>query len=147
MTSCTLALLVLLFGILAIQVKRYAPNAHTICEIIDARWGATAHKVFLFFCFLTNIIVSSLCSSCSRRPSRSLCTSRVIYNSPDTCRRHYLVVYSRRLRISAYLSSLLPRTAYTASSGQRSLSSQRRESKCTTGGPWGRATRTPGRRR
>ena len=51
---------VLLFGILAIQVKRYAPNAHTICEIIDARWGATAHKVFLFFCFLTNIIVSSL---------------------------------------------------------------------------------------
>ena len=51
---------VLLFGILAIQVKRYAPNAHTICEIIDARWGATAHKVFLFFCFLTNIIVSSM---------------------------------------------------------------------------------------
>lgn len=51
---------VLLFGILAIQVKRYCPNAHTICEIIDARWGATAHKVFLFFCFLTNIIVSSL---------------------------------------------------------------------------------------
>lgn len=51
---------VLLFGILAIQVKRYAPTAHTICEIIDARWGATAHKVFLFFCFLTNIIVSSM---------------------------------------------------------------------------------------
>merc|ERR1711966_546099 len=51
---------VLLFGILATQVKRYAPNAHTICEIIDARWGATAHKVFLFFCFLTNIIVSSM---------------------------------------------------------------------------------------
>ena len=51
---------VLLFGILAIQVKRYAPNAHTICEIIDARWGATAHKVFLFFCFLTNTIVSSM---------------------------------------------------------------------------------------
>jgi len=51
---------VLLFGILAIQVKRYAPHAHTICEIIDARWGATAHKVFLFFCFLTNIIVSSM---------------------------------------------------------------------------------------
>lgn len=51
---------VLLFGILAIQVKRYCPNAHTICEIIDARWGATAHKVFLFFCFLTNIIVSSM---------------------------------------------------------------------------------------
>ena len=35
-------------------------SAHTICEIIGARWGATAHKVFLFFCFLTNIIVSSM---------------------------------------------------------------------------------------
>ena len=30
---------VLLFGILAIQVKRFAPTAHTVCEIIDARWG------------------------------------------------------------------------------------------------------------
>ena len=51
---------VLLFGILAIQVKRYAPTAHTIAEIIDARWGATCHKVYLYFNFLTNIIVSSM---------------------------------------------------------------------------------------
>ena len=51
---------VLLFGMLAIQVKRYAPNAHTICEIIDARWGANVQKVFIFFCFLTNVIVSSM---------------------------------------------------------------------------------------
>ena len=51
---------VLLFGMLAIQVKRYAPNAHTICEIIDARWGSNVQKVFLFFCFLTNVIVSSM---------------------------------------------------------------------------------------
>ena len=51
---------VLLFGILAIQVKRYAPTAHTVCEIIDARWGPTAHKVFIYFCFLTNIIVTSM---------------------------------------------------------------------------------------
>ena len=51
---------VLLFGILAIQVKRYAPTAHTVCEMIDARWGTTAHKVFIYFCFLTNIIVTSL---------------------------------------------------------------------------------------
>ena len=42
------------------QVKRYAPNAHTICEIIDARWGANVQKVFIFFCFLTNVIVSSM---------------------------------------------------------------------------------------
>ena len=51
---------VLLFGMLAIQVKRYAPNAHTICEIIDARWGSNVQKVFLFFCFMTNVIVSSM---------------------------------------------------------------------------------------
>merc|ERR1712216_1037908 len=51
---------VLLFGILAIQVKRFAPTAHTVCEIIDARWGETAHKVFIYFCFLTNIIVTSM---------------------------------------------------------------------------------------
>lgn len=51
---------VLLFGMLAIQVKRYAPNAHTICEIIDARWGPSVQKVFIFFCFMTNIIVSSM---------------------------------------------------------------------------------------
>ena len=51
---------VLLFGMLAIQVKRYAPNAHTICEIIDARWGSSVQKVFIFFCFMTNIIVSSM---------------------------------------------------------------------------------------
>jgi SSS family transporter len=51
---------VLLFGILAIEVKRKAPNAHTILEIIDARWGETAHKVFMYFCFMTNIIVSAM---------------------------------------------------------------------------------------
>jgi SSS family transporter len=51
---------VLLFGVLAIQVKRYAPTAHTVCEIIDARWGSTAHKVYIYFCFLTNIIVTSM---------------------------------------------------------------------------------------
>ena len=51
---------VLLFGILAIQVKRFAPTAHTVCEMIDARWGSTAHKVYIYFCFLTNIIVTSM---------------------------------------------------------------------------------------
>lgn len=28
---------VLLFGIIAIEIKRKAPNAHTVCEIIKAR--------------------------------------------------------------------------------------------------------------
>jgi SSS family transporter len=51
---------VLLFGILAIEVKRKARTAHTICEMVLARWGKAAHLTFLFFCFLTNIIVTSM---------------------------------------------------------------------------------------
>ncbi|XP_048327828.2 urea-proton symporter DUR3 isoform X1 [Ziziphus jujuba] len=51
---------VLLFGIMAIELKRKAPHAHTVCEIVKARWGTTAHIVFLAFCFLTNIIVTAM---------------------------------------------------------------------------------------
>ena len=51
---------VLVFGILAIEVKRKAPNAHTFLEMIYARWGKAAHGTFLFFGICTNIIVSSM---------------------------------------------------------------------------------------
>lgn len=51
---------VLLFGVLAINLKKVAPSAHTVCEIVNARWGKTAHLTFLFFCFLANIIVTSM---------------------------------------------------------------------------------------
>nr|AZL41241.1 high affinity plasma membrane urea transporter [Ceanothus thyrsiflorus] len=51
---------VLLFGIMAIEIKRKAPHAHTVCEIVKARWGTAAHIVFLAFCFLTNIIVTAM---------------------------------------------------------------------------------------
>lgn len=51
---------VLLFGIMAIEIKRKAPHAHTVCEIVKARWGTPAHLVFLGFCFLTNIIVTAM---------------------------------------------------------------------------------------
>ncbi|GBG60780.1 hypothetical protein CBR_g12518 [Chara braunii] len=51
---------VLLFGLLAIEVKRKAPTAHTILEIIRARWGEGTHKIFMVFCFMTNIIVTSM---------------------------------------------------------------------------------------
>lgn len=51
---------VILFGVIAIEIKRKAPYAHTVCEIIRARWGAAAHIVFLAFCFLTNIIVTAM---------------------------------------------------------------------------------------
>lgn len=51
---------VLLFGVIAIEIKRKAPHAHTVCEIVKARWGTAAHLVFLGFCFLTNIIVTAM---------------------------------------------------------------------------------------
>merc|ERR1712045_1112579 len=51
---------VLLFGVLAIKLKKVAPSAHTVCEIVNARWGGTAHKTFLVFAFMANIIVTSM---------------------------------------------------------------------------------------
>ena len=51
---------VLLFGILAIELKRKAPNAHTFLEIICARYGNGSHKVFLVFALMTNMIVTAM---------------------------------------------------------------------------------------
>ena len=51
---------VLLFGVMAIEIKRKAPNAHTVCEIVRARWGRAAHAVFLVFCLATNVIVTAM---------------------------------------------------------------------------------------
>lgn len=51
---------VLLFGILALQIKLKAPRSHTLLEIIKVRWGSTAHLVFLFFCLATNMVVSAM---------------------------------------------------------------------------------------
>ncbi|MBA0649300.1 hypothetical protein Goklo_016875 [Gossypium klotzschianum] len=51
---------VLLFGVMAIEIKRKAPHAHTVCEIVKARWGKAAHFVFLTFCLMTNIIVTAM---------------------------------------------------------------------------------------
>jgi len=51
---------ILLFGVLAISLKKVAPSAHTFAEIVNARWGKTAHITFLFFGFCANIIVTSM---------------------------------------------------------------------------------------
>ncbi len=51
---------VLLFGVLAISLKKVAPSAHTVCEIVNARWGKAAHLTFLIFAFMANIIVTSM---------------------------------------------------------------------------------------
>ncbi|KAI9362995.1 urea active transporter [Zopfochytrium polystomum] len=51
---------VLLFAILAVEVKRKAPNAHTFLEIIRIRFGGTAHLVFMAFGLATNLIVTAM---------------------------------------------------------------------------------------
>jgi len=51
---------VLLFGILAIEIKRKAPKAHTVLELVRARWGRAAHLTFMYFAFMANIIVTSM---------------------------------------------------------------------------------------
>ena len=51
---------IILFGVLAVSLKKVAPKSHTVCEIVRARWGRAAHFTFLFFCFVTNIIVTSM---------------------------------------------------------------------------------------
>eukprot|EP00168_Porphyra_purpurea_P013935 TRINITY_DN392_c0_g1_i6.p1 TRINITY_DN392_c0_g1~~TRINITY_DN392_c0_g1_i6.p1 ORF type:complete len:518 (+),score=202.03 TRINITY_DN392_c0_g1_i6:243-1796(+) len=51
---------IIVFSLLAVQVKRRAPTAHTFLEIIQARWGTLAHSVFLFFALATNVIVTSM---------------------------------------------------------------------------------------
>ncbi|GLI71221.1 hypothetical protein VaNZ11_016286 [Volvox africanus] len=51
---------VLLFAILAVEIKRKAPTIHTFLEIIRCRWGTTAHIIFTVYGFLTNIIVTAM---------------------------------------------------------------------------------------
>jgi Na+/proline symporter len=50
---------ILMFAILACKTKMNAPRCHTYLEIIYARYGKTAHIVFLFFALVTNILVGS----------------------------------------------------------------------------------------
>lgn len=43
--SAGATLQIMLFGVMAIQVKRKAPNCHTILEVVRLRWGTAAHLV------------------------------------------------------------------------------------------------------
>jgi len=54
------AVQLVIFALLAVQVKRTAPGAHTICEIVLSRWGHAAHYVFISFCLLANIVVHTM---------------------------------------------------------------------------------------
>lgn len=51
---------VILFSILAIELKRKAPMTHTFPEMLYVRFGKHSHKVFLFFALMTNTIVTAM---------------------------------------------------------------------------------------
>jgi len=51
---------VILFAILAIELKRRAPMTHTFPEMIYFRYGKHPHKIFLFFALMTNTIVTAM---------------------------------------------------------------------------------------
>ncbi|KAI9490942.1 Sodium:solute symporter family-domain-containing protein [Zychaea mexicana] len=51
---------VLLFSVLAIELKRRAPNSHTCLEVVRARYGRSTHFVYLVFALITNIIVTAM---------------------------------------------------------------------------------------
>jgi Na+/proline symporter len=51
---------ILLFAILAIQVKIRTPTMHTYLETIYIRWGVVPHCVFIVFALICNIIVTAM---------------------------------------------------------------------------------------
>jgi urea-proton symporter len=51
---------VILFAILAMELKSKSPSSHTFPEMIYARFGKHSHKVFLFFALMTNTIVTAM---------------------------------------------------------------------------------------
>ncbi|WP_226584293.1 sodium:solute symporter family protein [Halobacillus litoralis] len=51
---------VLLFAIVAIHLKKRAPNAHTFLEFIAQRFDKKNHRLILVFALMTNILVTSM---------------------------------------------------------------------------------------
>ena len=51
---------VILFSILAVELKRRAPMTHTFPEMLYVRYGRHGHKVFLFFALMANTVVTAM---------------------------------------------------------------------------------------
>lgn len=51
---------IIFFSCLGLKAKQRAPNAHTYLEIIEARYGKTAHLVFCVWGLITNILVTAM---------------------------------------------------------------------------------------
>ncbi|CAF0785772.1 unnamed protein product [Adineta steineri] len=64
---------IVLFCIIAIELKRRAPFAHTFLEVIYARYGQMVHLVFIVFCICTNILVTAMLLTGGSAVVQSLC--------------------------------------------------------------------------
>lgn len=51
---------ILLFGVMAVEIKRKAPRAHTVLELVRKRWGHVANIVFFYICVINNIFICVL---------------------------------------------------------------------------------------
>jgi Na+/proline symporter len=51
---------IILFCVVAIELKRRAPFAHTFLEVVHARYGRAGHFIFIIFCLCTNVLVASM---------------------------------------------------------------------------------------
>lgn len=69
------AMCVWLFAVVALELKYRAPNAHTMLEVVEVRWGKVAHVVSFFELF--NSARASQCQHC--HSSRRLPPSPLVY--------------------------------------------------------------------
>ena len=51
--------MICMFAWLAIQAKRRVPNAHTLLELIRARYGMIAHILWIILCTINNLLIFS----------------------------------------------------------------------------------------
>ena len=64
---------IVLFCVIAIELKRRAPFAHTFLEVVHARYGQMVHLVFIAFCICTNILVTAMLLTGGSAVVQSLC--------------------------------------------------------------------------
>ena len=64
---------IILFCVIAIELKRRAPFAHTFLEVVYARYGSMVLLVFTAFCLCTNILVTAMLLTGGSAVIHSLC--------------------------------------------------------------------------
>ncbi|CAF1522980.1 unnamed protein product [Adineta ricciae] len=69
---------IVLFCVVAIELKRRAPFAHTFLEVVRARYGQAGHVIFIIFCLCTNFLVTSMLLTGGSAVIHSLCGMHIV---------------------------------------------------------------------